>query len=231
MIDIILWDVDGTLLDFNAAEKAAIRTLFAEFGLGECTDTMLARYSQINVGFWQKLEMNELTRPQILLGRIEQFFCEYGIDTAIVPEFNQRYQLTLGDTIVFHDDSPDVIKALRGKVKQYVVSNGTVAAQTKKLEKSKLAELMDGIFLSEKLGIDKPDAGFFEKVFAAIHAGDLSKILIVGDSLTSDIRGGMNAGIKTCWYNPDRKPVPEGYRVDYSISDLHELLGLVGNIE
>ena len=228
MIDIILWDVDGTLLDFNAAEKAAIRTLFAEFGLGECTDTMLARYSQINVGFWQKLERNELTRPQILLGRFEQFFGEYGIDTAIAPEFNQRYQLTLGDTIVFHDDSPDVIKALRGKVKQYVVSNGTVAAQTKKLEKSKLAELMDGVFLSEELGIDKPDAGFFEKVFAAIHAGDLSKILIVGDSLTSDIRGGMNAGIKTCWYNLDRKPVPEGYRVDYSISDLHELLDLVG---
>ena len=90
---------------------------------------------------------------------------------------------------------------------------------------------MDGVFLSEELGIDKPDAGFCEKVFAAIHADDLSKILIVGDSLTSDIRGGMNAGIKTCWYKPDRKPVPEGYRVDYSISDLHELLGLVGNIE
>ena len=91
MIDIILWDVDGTLLDFNAAEKAAIRTLFAEFDLGECTDTMLARYSQIKTGFWQKLERNELTRPQVLHGRFEQFFGEYGIDTAIVPEFNRRY--------------------------------------------------------------------------------------------------------------------------------------------
>ncbi len=108
-----------------------------------------------------------------------------------------------------------------------MVSNGTVAAQTKKLERSKLAELMDGIFLSEQLGIDKPDAGFFEKVFAAIHADDPSKVLIVGDSLTSDIQGGMNAGIKTCWYNPDRKPVPEGCRVDYSISDLHELTDIV----
>ena len=230
MIDTVLWDVDGTLLDFNAAERAAIRTLFAEFGLGECTDAMLARYSQINTRFWQKLERNELTRPQVLLGRFEQFFGEYGIDPQIVPDFNQRYQLTLGDTIVFKDDSPAIIKALKGRVRQYVVSNGTVAAQTKKLEKSKLKELMDGVFLSEELGVDKPDTGFFEKVFSAIHADDLSKILIVGDSLTSDIQGGMNAGIKTCWYNPGRKPVPEDYRVDYSVSDLHELLDLLPDL-
>ena len=197
MIDTILWDVDNTLLDFNAAERAAIRTLFIEFGLGACTDEMLARYSQINNSFWQRLERNEITRQQVLLGRFEQFFSEYGIDTHIAPGFNDRYQLTLGDTIVFRDDSPSIIKALRGRVRQYVVSNGTVAAQTKKLEKSKLAELMDGVFLSEKLGVDKPDAGFFEKVFSAIHANDRSRILIVGDSLTSDILGGMNVGIKT----------------------------------
>lgn len=227
MIKTILWDVDGTLLDFDAAERAAIRTLFDAFGLGECTDTMLARYHEINIGFWQKLERNELTRSQVLVGRFEQFFNEYDINTETAPEFNQRYQLTLGETIVYHDDSLDIVKGLKGKVRQYVVSNGTIAAQTKKLDRSKLGEQMDGIFLSEELGVDKPDIAFFNKVFSAIHADDLSTIMIVGDSLTSDILGGMNAGIITCWYNPEGKPLPDIYKVDYIISDLHELTDLL----
>jgi 2-haloacid dehalogenase len=227
MIETVLWDVDGTLLDFNAAERAAIGTLFADFGLGKCTDAMLARYHEINIGFWQRLERKELTKKQVLTGRFEQFFSEYGIDTGIISEFNEKYQLTLGDTIVYCDDSLNIVRALKGKVKQYAVSNGTVVAQTKKLDRSKLGEQMDGIFLSEKLGVEKPDPAFFDRVFSEIGVYDRSTVMIVGDSLTSDIRGGMNAGIRTCWYNPPGKPVPEGYRADYVISDLHEMTDLL----
>ena len=223
MIKIVLWDVDGTLLDFSAAERAAIRSLFSEFGLGECTDSMLERYSAVNAGFWQRLERGELTKPQILTGRFEEFFREYGIDTGIVKEFNDRYQLKLGDTIVFRDDSPDIVRSLKGRVKQYAVSNGTIAAQTKKLDRSGLGALMDGVFLSEELGAEKPSRVFFEKVFAEIRPGAPSEVLIVGDSLTSDILGGMNAGIRTCWYDPVGEPVPGGYRPDYVIADLHEV--------
>ena len=227
MINTLLWDVDGTLLDFDAAERAAITTLFGTFGLGECTDAMLARYHEINIGFWQRLERNELTRSQVLTGRFEQFFSEYGLSTDKAAGFNERYQLTLGDTIVYHDDSLSIVKALKGKVKQYVVSNGTIAAQTRKLDRSGLGEQMDGIFLSEELGVDKPDVGFFNKVFSAIRADDLSTVMIVGDSLTSDILGGMNAGIITCWYNPEGKALPDTCHADYIISDLHELPGIL----
>ncbi len=227
MITTILWDVDNTLLDFEAAQRAAIRALFEQFRLGACTDAMLDRYNEINNLYWQRLERNEITKPQVLLGRFEQFFGEYGIDASIVPEFNAKYQLQLGETIVYRDDSLNLIKRLQGKVKQYVVSNGTVAAQTKKLERSKLGALMDGVFLSEQLGVEKPNRGFFDKVFEAIHPADRSEVLIVGDSPTSDVRGGMNAGIRICWYNPEHKPLPEAYRANYVISDLHALIGIL----
>ncbi len=228
MINTVLWDVDGTLLDFDAAERAAIRSMFAAFGLGECTDAMLARYSAINTAFWRRLERGEISKARVLTGRFERFFGEYGIRTDVVPEFNAAYQLALGDTIVYRDDSLNIVKALRGRVRQYVVSNGTVAAQTKKLERSKLGEQMDGVFLSEEVGAEKPDVRFFERVFSVIRPDDLSTVMIIGDSLTSDIRGGMNAGIATCWYHPGPVRVPEGYRVDHVISDLHELLSLLG---
>ena len=227
MITTILWDVDGTLLNFEAAEKAAIRALFQEFGFGVCTDEMLKRYSQINKIYWERLERKEVTRQEVLEGRFRDFFAEERLDISAAPEFNERYQISLGDTIVFYDDSYEIVKSLRGKVKQYVVSNGTITAQTKKLRRSGLGELMDGIFLSEQLGVEKPDVHFFEQVFEQTGLTDKRQIMIIGDSLSSDILGGNNAGIITCWYNPEHKQPQSGVRIDYEITDLHEIYNLI----
>ena len=149
----------------------------------------------------------------------------------VAEAFNERYQLCLGDTIVFRDDSYEIVKSLRGKVKQYVVSNGTVVAQEKKLRLSGLGELMDSIFLSETLGVEKPNVEFFERMFETIGPVEKDQVLIVGDSLTSDIRGGNNAGIKTCWYNPDHKERYADVKIDYEIADLHEIYDIIGTGE
>ncbi len=223
MIKVILWDVDGTLLNFEAAEKAAIYSLFLEFHLPACDDAMIHRYSCINKKYWERLENGELTKPEVLVGRFREFFEKEGIDPAIAVSFNKAYQLRLGDTIVYCDNSLEIVKKYHGKVKQYVVSNGTIKAQRKKLNLSHLGEYMDGIFLSEALGVEKPNVGFFEKVWEHIGAYPKDEILIVGDSLTSDIRGGNNAGILTCWYNPQHQVNDRGYKVDYEISNLHEI--------
>lgn len=227
MISTILWDVDGTLLDFIAAEKAAIKTLFGEFNFGQCSDEMIKRYSEINKTYWQRLERGEITKQEVLVGRFKEFFKSEGIDISVVEEFNSLYQLRLGDTIVYHDDSLEIIKSLQGRVRQYVVSNGTVEAQSKKLRLSGLGELVDGIFLSEHIGVEKPNIEFFDKVLEEIKPADRSSILIVGDSLTSDIQGGNNAGIVTCWYNPLGDKAPDKYRIDYEISDLHQIYEII----
>ncbi len=223
MISTILWDIDGTLLDFIAAEKAAIKTLFKEFNLGECSDEMIRRYSEINRRYWQRLERGEITKQEVLIGRFNEFFESEGIDSSVSENFNALYQIRLGDTIVYHDDSLEIIRSLKGRVRQYAVSNGTVEAQSKKLRLSGLGELMDGIFLSEHIGAEKPSMKFFDRVFEAIEPADRSSIMIVGDSLTSDIQGGNNAGIRTCWYNPQRSKAPDKYRIDCEISDLHQI--------
>ena len=227
MIEVILWDVDGTLLDFIAAEKAAVQTLFREFGLGECTDEMVERYSRINKEYWERLERGELSKPEILVRRFADFFASEGLDASKAPEFNEQYQVRLGDTVVFCDDSYELLSSLRGRVKQYAVSNGTVVAQTRKLRRSGFDRLLDGVFLSEELGYEKPATEFFDRVFAAIGEPDRERVLIVGDSLISDITGGNRAGIRTCWYNPKGEPNLTAAHADYEIRDLHGILDII----
>lgn len=221
MIRVILWDVDGTLLSFKLAERAAICACFAQFDLGPVTDEMLTEYSAINARYWKRLELGELTKPQVLRGRFEEFFRAYGLDTGCVDEFNAQYQVRLGETVVFNDNARQLVERLRGRVKQYAVTNGTLVAQRGKLKNSGLDKLLDDVFISDVVGVEKPGMGFFRAVFDAIGPYEKDEVLIVGDSLTSDIRGGNNAGILCGWYNPEGAPVPEGVRVDYDIRDLN----------
>lgn len=128
-IEAILWDVDGTLLDFLAAEEAAIQACFAHFGLGRCAPEQLERYSALNRRYWQRLERGELTKQQVLEGRFRAFFSQEGIDPELAVPFNELYQQRLGDTVCFLDQSDQLVRRLRGRVRQYAATNGTRAAR------------------------------------------------------------------------------------------------------
>ncbi len=223
----ILWDVDGTLLSFRLAERAAMHACFAKFGLGELTDGMLEEYSKINAVWWRRLERGERTKQEILRGRFQEFFAAHGLPVDRVDEYNEEYQIRLGDTIVFNDGADALLAGLRGRVRQYAVTNGTLRAQQRKLAASGLNGLLDGAFISEQVGAEKPSADFFRAVFAAVGPCRPEETLIVGDSLTSDVQGGKNAGILCCWYAPEGGTAPAELKPDYVIRDLNEVKAIV----
>lgn len=224
----LLWDIDGTVLNFLAAEAYAIRFLFKKYNIGECSDEMLKLYSAINVKYWQKLERNELTKPEILIGRFREFFGVIGVDTAIAESFNADYQVTLGDCIVFVDKAKDILLSQKGKYTLVAVTNGTKVAQEKKLRLSELDKVFDEIFISENVGFEKPNKEYFDYVFEKLGITDKNEVLIIGDSLTSDIKGGFIAGIDTCWFNPEHKKNTLNIPITYEIYDLGEIADIVG---
>jgi 2-haloacid dehalogenase len=226
-VSAVLWDVDGTLLNFHASERQAVRTCFDRFSLGPCSDEMLADYARINLRWWQLLERGERTKHEILIGRFRELFDKYGISCEDVVEFNDEYQIRLGDTIVFEPGAKETVLALRGRVPQFAVTNGTKTAQQRKLARSGLEALLDAVFISEDVGAEKPSLRFFDAVFARLGGIPRDETVIVGDSLTSDIPGGINAGIRTVWYDPKGLPLPEGMRVDAVIRSIPEVLALM----
>ena len=223
----LLWDIDGTIINFELAERAAIRSLFKRFKLGDCSDEMLMYYSQINKRYWQLMESGKIKKDKILVERFIEFFSYKGINSDIAAEFNKEYQIALCDTIVFNDDAIDIIKHQKKTCKIIIVTNGTEVVQEKKLERSGLNDIVDNVFISELVGFEKPNIKFFEKVILEVGIKDLKEALIIGDSLTSDIQGGHNIGIDTCWYNPKNEENTTLLNPTYTIRNLHELENII----
>ena len=224
---LLLWDLDGTILDFLAAEKASLKARFPLWFHRDCTDEMVSLYSKINVSYWEKLERGEMEKKAILIRRFEDFLNEVGEDPALGERFSYDYETHLPDTIVFCDGAREVLHALSGRLPQCAITNGTKSVQDEKLKRSGLIDIFDNVYISEAVGAEKPSPLFFEAVFRDYPDISPEDMLIIGDSLTSDIRGGNNAGIPVCWYNPAGKKKTPDVRIDYEIKDLREVLNLV----
>ena len=224
--DILLWDVDATLLDFKASERWALKEGFKRHGK-TLRDEDIARYSAINDAWWKRFEKGEVTKAELLPGRFADFFSVMGLSDMDPAAFDDYYQGALGEVYFFLDEAYKLVKQLHGRCRQYVISNGTRVAQRKKLALSGLGELMDGIFISEELGEPKPKKEFFDACIKAIPDFDPARTLVIGDSLTSDIRGANNAGLPCCWYNPSRKENDQGLRIDHEIDNLWKLLKIL----
>ncbi len=219
----IFWDVDNTLLDFSYSQRFAISKCFQTIGR-EITEEIIERYDRINDSYWKRLELGEITKAELLTGRFVTLFQEYHIQNVDVEAFRTEYQEALGSVYCYRDNSLEICKALKGRVAQYVVTNGVAATQRNKLKLAGFYEIMDGFFISDEIGAPKPEKAFFDYCLNSVKEKDRSRILLVGDSLSSDIRGGVLAGIATCWYRREGALNESGYKPDYEISSLQEIL-------
>lgn len=221
----LFFDLDNTLLDFNWAEQRALRRAFQEAGL-EPTPALLARYHAINIRQWELLEEGALTREQVLVSRFELLFAERGISLS-AKAVDDRYEALLAEGHRFVPGAEALLDSLRGRTRMFIASNGCAAVQAGRIASAGIAPYFEKIFISEELGADKPSRAFFQRCFAEIPGFDPAHALMIGDSLTSDIRGGINAGIRTCWFNPQGKPARADIVPDFEIRALAELPALL----
>lgn len=226
--EFILWDIDDTLIDFKASEVHAIKKCFDKFGI-KVSDEDLAVYSEINQGYWSQLELGKVEKKYMLNQRFVDFLAYLKVDYVTAEIINEIYQEALGDHVVMFPGAYEICKDLYGVKKQYVVTNGTIVAQNKKLKNTGLVEFFDKIFISDEIGYQKPDVKFFNHCFAEITDFDPKKAIIIGDSLSSDMKGAQNASIDSCWFNPRGLVNDSGIKVDYEIKDIQELYGLICN--
>ena len=219
----LLFDLDHTLLDFDAAEDIALTQLLEEEGI-EDIQTYKDYYVPMNKALWKDLEQKKITKAELINTRFEKLFAHFGIekDGAYLAERYQFFLSKQGQTF------PGVEDLLKNLIKQgyelYAATNGITAIQTGRLAQSGLAPYFNQVFISEQLQTQKPDALFYEKIGQQIAGFSKEKTLMIGDSLTADIQGGNNAGIDTIWYNPHHLENPTQAQPTYEIHSYQDLL-------
>lgn len=228
MIRNVLFDLDDTLFDFHKAEKIALTKTLVHFGI-DPTEETLALYSTINAAHWKRLELGEISREEVKVGRYRELFKTIGVECDPVKA-TAYYESMLAIGHYFMPGAPELLEELYRKYRLYIVSNGTAKVQEGRIGSSEIAKYMDGIFISQILGANKPDKQFFDICFAKIPDFSLSETVIIGDSLSSDIKGGISAGITTVWFNPKGIENDSDIKPDYTIKELSEVPGLLSQI-
>ena len=228
MIKNLLFDLDDTLFDFHASERESLKDTLVHFGI-EPTDEALALYSEVNRGQWKLLELGKTTKPQLKIDRYRIFFERIGVDVE-APVAADFYENRLSRSAILTQGAVELLDALRGKYRLYLITNGFSVIQRGRLAASGIENYFDGIFVSEEMGADKPTLQYFDKCFAAIDGFNRSESLVIGDSLSSDIKGGIAAGVGTVWYNP-HGDIAGDIVPDYEIRTLAELEDLLDSID
>lgn len=218
---IVLFDADATLFDFKRSEYEAVKDCLAFAGL-PTTDDVIEKYSEINDGYWKKLERGEVTKNELFTARWRDLIDYYGFEFD-AQKIADTYPQKLAERVYLICGAEDICKKLYGKFRLYIITNGFAKIQHGRFDQSVLKKYFENIFISEEIGAEKPSIDYFNAVAAAIPDFDREKALVIGDSVTSDIKGGIAAGIDTCWFNPNRKIAPDGMNMTYIINDLSEI--------
>lgn len=223
--DVILFDADDTLFDYGMAESHALYHAFAHFGLPTGAEDYAASYREINHSLWKDFEQGRITSAALRVERFNRLFAAHRLE--LKPEaFSEAYLRFLGEGTFLIQGAIELCAELAG-CRLAVITNGIKNVQQSRIKGSPLSEVFEAVIISEETGYQKPETGIFDYAFEKLKISDKSRVLIVGDSLTSDIQGGINYGIDTCWFNPLEKPGDPKVQPTYEIRSLDELLKIV----
>ncbi len=224
MIEFLFLDLDDTILDFHKAERIALSKTIRDFGV-EPTEEVLNRYHLINKWHWEQLELGKMTRDQVLKNRFRALFEELGI-TVDAADCAAAYEKNLSIGHYFLPGAEEAVDRLSKKYRLFLASNGTASVQKGRMTSANLYRFFERVFVSQEIGHNKPSREYFSACFAEIPGFDITKAMMVGDSLSSDIKGGINAGLKTVWVNPRHEDCGS-IQPDHEIEALSQLEGLL----
>ena len=225
----LLFDLDHTLLDFDAAEDVALTQLLKEEGVADI-QAYKDYYVPMNKSLWKDLELKKITKKELVNTRFSKLFSHFGIEKDGVY-LAEHYQFYLAQQGQVFSGAMELLDSLidRG-YELYAATNGITTIQTGRLEQSGIAPFFKEIFISEQLHTQKPDAAFYEKIGARIPNFNKNHALMIGDSLTADIQGGNNAGIDTIWYNPHHLENHTQAQPTYVVHSYKDLLNCLGKL-
>ena len=225
--EILLFDADNTVLDFTAAEAAALKRVFHTYDI-PANDETISTYAKINDGLWKMLERGEIEKDRLRYRRFEDFLQHFGYDRP-AREIADAYTAALSEECILMPGMAELCRKLSVRYRMYIVTNGIGSVQRSRWARAEIRDCFLDLFISEELGYEKPAREYFDLVAERIPDFDREKALLIGDSLSSDMRGGQNAGIDTCWFCPSAEAkLPEGLTVTYTVRNAEELYALLG---
>ncbi|MBE6585560.1 MAG: noncanonical pyrimidine nucleotidase, YjjG family [Ruminococcaceae bacterium] len=221
----VLLDADNTLLDFSRSEHEALCDCLNARGIPTHSE-IIERYVQINETYWKRLERGEISRQELKISRFEQFFSElnYTFDAETMAD---DYLAALATKSYLLEGALTFCRHIHGHTRMFIITNGNASVQKGRFFTSPLAPLFENCFISEVVGYEKPHKAFFDAVISSIPNFDPSAAIVIGDSLTSDIQGGINAGLDTCWFNPKRKSPPSHMPITFVAHNFDEVEAIV----
>lgn len=222
----LLFDADGTLFDYDRAEAEALERTLTEVGFELEADTR-AIYHRINGALWRELEAGTVDPMTLRYRRFELLFARLGIPLAAAKKASESYLVELAACAELLPEAEDVVRELARSTRMAIVTNGLADVQRPRFERSPIVDLFATLTISDELGIAKPDPRILDIALEALGSPPKEEVLMIGDSLTSDIQGGVNAGVDTCWYAPSGDRPPASPAPTWVIRSLGELPGIV----
>lgn len=223
--EFLLFDADHTLFDFNKSEYFALKNALDFYSLPSTND-VIERYSVINIKYWKMLERGEIDKKSLMLARFVEFAKEYGFEDK-AEVLSDLYMTNLAREAHLFEGALEMVEKLSKKYRLFIITNGVKSTQDGRFGISPITKYFEKIFISEVIGAEKPSKVFFDAVENGIEGYSREKAIVIGDSLSSDIKGALNTGIDCIWYNPIKKEAPEGWQITHIVESFDEILEIL----